>query len=282
MSVITFSKDKRAISIMIGYILLITSAVVMSSIVYQWMKSYVPKDTIDCPDGVSLYIVNSSCEIQPNGNYEIRISLRNNGRFDVGGYFIHATDSQNQTLATVDLSKNFVHGGQVSNNAIVFIEKTEEVSNYLNPNDDIDGVFNSTKKLYSLEIIPIRYQVLDNKKQLVSCGDARIVEKINCDAVVQQQCIPNCSGKECGDDGCGGTCTFCSGNNVCVSGSCVPTCQNNNQCSGGKFCVNNVCQLCGNGVVDSGEECDSVAGCGEDCMALDGYICNSVTNTCDS
>jgi hypothetical protein len=87
---------------MIGYILLITSTVVMSSIVYQWMKSYVPKDTIDCPDGVSLYIFNSTCEIQPSGNYEIRINLRNNGRFDVGGYFIHATDSEKEFCPTTN------------------------------------------------------------------------------------------------------------------------------------------------------------------------------------
>jgi hypothetical protein len=125
---------------------------------------------------------------------------------------------------------------------------------------------------------------MDNKKQLVSCGNARIVEKINCDIVEEeeQQCIPDCTGKVCGNsDGCGGSCTFCSGNNVCVQGLCEPMCQNNNQCSG-KVCVNNVCQLCGNGVVDSGEECDGVTGCGEDCNALPTYICNSVMNTCYS
>jgi hypothetical protein len=179
------------------------------------------------------------------------------------------------------LSKNFVHGGQILSNAVSFIPPTGgEHKNYFNPgDDDRQGVFNSTKKLYSLEIIPIRYQVLDNKKQLVSCGNARIVEKINCDAVVQQ-CIPDCTGKICGNsNGCGGSCTFCSGNNVCVQGLCEPSCQNNNQCSG-KVCVNSVCQLCGNGVVDSGEECDSVAGCGADCLHLSGYSCEPLDNIC--
>jgi cysteine-rich repeat protein len=127
---------------------------------------------------------------------------------------------------------------------------------------------------------------MDNKKQLVSCGNARIVEKINCDAVVQQ-CIPDCTGKVCGDsDGCGGSCTFCSGNNVCVQGLCEPSCQNNNQCSGGKVCVNNVCQLCGNGVwVADGEECDdgntvSGDGCSSNCEVENGWSCESQPSVC--
>ena len=35
-------------------------------------------------------------------------------------------------------------------------------------------------------------------------------------------CFPNCSGKECGGDGCGGTCfTGCSGTETCQEGTCV-------------------------------------------------------------
>ena len=44
-------------------------------------------------------------------------------------------------------------------------------------------------------------------------------------------CSPQCNGKECGDDGCGGTCGSCSGGQMCVGGQCVD-CQNDAQCSG--------------------------------------------------
>jgi hypothetical protein len=33
-------------------------------------------------------------------------------------------------------------------------------------------------------------------------------------------CTPDCSGKNCGDDGCGGSCGTCSGGQVCNSGTC--------------------------------------------------------------
>gem|GEM_PF-3488975 len=40
----------------------------------------------------------------------------------------------------------------------------------------------------------------------------------------QGTCVPACTGKACGDDGCGGTCGTCSGDNTCVAGACVAPC----------------------------------------------------------
>ena len=34
------------------------------------------------------------------------------------------------------------------------------------------------------------------------------------------ECVPNCAGLECGEDGCGGSCGFCSGTETCMSGVC--------------------------------------------------------------
>ncbi len=36
-------------------------------------------------------------------------------------------------------------------------------------------------------------------------------------------CVPNCAGKECGDNGCGGICGTCSGGATCVNGKCQTT-----------------------------------------------------------
>src|SRR3989339_653843 len=55
------NKNKRGISIMIGYILLVTGAIVMGSIVYQWMKTYVPADSLTCPEGISIYLSEFEC-----------------------------------------------------------------------------------------------------------------------------------------------------------------------------------------------------------------------------
>ncbi len=63
-------------------------------------------------------------------------------------------------------------------------------------------------------------------------------------------CTPQCDGRICGDDGCGGTCGECSTNEICDSGTCVcvPACAPANACgadgcggSCGACAVNQTC-----------------------------------------
>ena len=69
-------------------------------------------------------------------------------------------------------------------------------------------------------------------------------------------CQPNCSGKQCGPDGCGGTCGQCANGNQCnANGTCI--CQPN--CSG-KQCGPNGCGgTCGQ--CANGNQCDANGTC---------------------
>jgi len=78
-------------------------------------------------------------------------------------------------------------------------------------------------------------------------------------------CTPNCVGKECGDDGCGGSCGICSSGKVCSNGQCITctigqTCIASNGCSG--TCV--VPEFGGNTCVTSLKKC-SDGTCKTDC-----------------
>jgi len=44
-------KNKRGVSIVIGYVLLIAISIVISILVYQALKTYVPKEALECSDG---------------------------------------------------------------------------------------------------------------------------------------------------------------------------------------------------------------------------------------
>lgn len=47
-------------------------------------------------------------------------------------------------------------------------------------------------------------------------------DRFACDWQDAPPCTPNCAGKDCGDDGCGGTCGTCSGyNEYCDEGRCI-------------------------------------------------------------
>jgi len=172
--------NKRALSIVIGYILLIAISIVMSVIVYQWLKTYVPKDVVTCSEGTSIFIKELSYNCT---NSKLDVTIKNNGKFSINGYFIHVSNSSNpDVLATIDISKNLTDGGIVSGNSIVF---SDMVENALTPDEPTNMKlcsFNVTGygRLYKIEIIPTRMQEIEDKKRLVSCGDARVEETLVC------------------------------------------------------------------------------------------------------
>lgn len=62
------------------------------------------------------------------------------------------------------------------------------------------------------ESVPFRYRV-----------DTRPAAK-PCTAPDAGACVPQCGGKQCGDDGCGGTCGACGDGLTCVAGACTAPC----------------------------------------------------------
>jgi hypothetical protein len=170
-------KTKKAMSVIIGYVLLVSFALVIGVIVFQWMKTYVPQDDINCPDGVSLLIESYDCS-----SNILTLNLKNNGKFNINAYYIYATDSPNEELAIIDLSKNNtdydiskllptgIRFGQIG------------VDDFLAPNDVETETYNlvGISNLDSIEIIPLRLQEQKNRNIWVSCKDVKIREKIEC------------------------------------------------------------------------------------------------------
>ncbi len=242
-------KNKKAVSAMIGYILLVAFAIVMGGIIYNWMKSYVPKESLQCPDGTSMFLTEVEC-----ANSVLDLKFKNNGRFDLAGYFIRGAKA-GEEVATNDLSLKVVQRGGIKNgNAILF----SQGENSLKPGETNIGKFNlsdysAENEIKMIEIIPIRFQVVENKKQIVACSNAQVKEVFDCSAI---------SGNS---EGCTSD-TDCSGTGeICNTGT-------------------GACTLCGNGQVDidAGEECDSVPGCTSECNAdtANGYTCEPGTNFC--
>jgi len=88
-------------------------------------------------------------------------------------------------------------------------------------------------------------------------------------------CIPTCEGKDCGPDGCGGTCGECGEGGLCQDGvCCYPNCQNKEcgpdgcggtcgECGEGEECIDGLCEtIC---VPDCAEAQCGDDGCGGSC-----------------
>jgi len=91
-----------------------------------------------------------------------------------------------------------------------------------------------------------------------SCGTCPSGQSCNSSGQCQSTCTPSCSGKTCGPDGCGGTCGTCPTGQTCgTNGTCTTTCTPN--CSG-KTCGSDGCGgTCG--TCPSGETCGSNGTC---------------------
>ena len=89
-----------------------------------------------------------------------------------------------------------------------------------------------------------------------------------------RDCVPQCDGKYCGDDGCGGTCGSCAAGQECsattarcVASPCTPDCR-------GRQCGNDGCGgTCGS--CDKGKLCVEEAGA---CRSF--YVCDHLRPTC--
>ncbi len=91
-----------------------------------------------------------------------------------------------------------------------------------------------------------------------SCGTCAAAAVCKDGACVLQACSPDCAGKRCGDDGCGGSCGWCAAGESCEQGKCEP-CEP--ECDG-KACGPDGC----GGVCGTCEGCDGPAPalCGAD------------------
>ncbi len=287
-----FKKNRKGVSIMVGYVLLVVFAVILSVITYNWIRTYVPAQSLQCPEGVSILIKSTDYDCDKNN---ITLITRNNGRFDILGYFIHAANESAQEIATIDLSQylNESFGGRKFGSSVSFVSLQD---NSFRPGNEKLAMFElpaEINQIMSIQIIPTRFQEQDNKKRFISCGDSRIKQNIICGFSGESpevECTPNTClslNYECGvwangcgtgtidcnQPGCDSSTQFCDAAGQCISTSCTPaedpcgarecgsisnnTCGTGSCgiCTGTEICDESIGQCESNGICDPGETC---------------------------
>ncbi|MEX0921118.1 MAG: hypothetical protein WDZ62_02545 [Candidatus Pacearchaeota archaeon] len=168
--------DKKGISPMIAYILLVVFAIIIGAIVFQWLETFVPAENLQCPEGTSILISEATLN---SSNSELKVRLRNNGRFNIVGYFIHITNESEEELPTIDISDELdsgeSSGNPINSSGAIFFRGGQE--NPFSPGGqelhifDLSGSGIGTP--YLLSITPTRQQEHDGVSRLVSCGRSR-------------------------------------------------------------------------------------------------------------
>jgi hypothetical protein len=99
-------------------------------------------------------------------------------------------------------------------------------------------------------------------------------------------CVPDCTGKSCGDDGCSGTCGTCKTGQSCISGQCADnliSCSDGTSCPSGKVCISGYCTTvdCNGkhcGTDSNGVSCGT-CGSGETCSTNQQCVKNNIPPT---
>lgn len=176
-------RDKKGMSVIIGYVLLVVAGLVMGSLVYVWMKTYVPQEEIECPEGISIYIKEANCYLD-NGQTKLNLTLKNSGRFSLGGFYIHATNKVTQEIASRNLVEFVADSSKKFSDSLRFESAASIALDELNtfaPNEEANFLFNLNEEIFSIEIKPTRHQEIDQRVRFVSCSAAKVKETIKCE-----------------------------------------------------------------------------------------------------
>ena len=170
---------------MIGYVLLVSIAMIIGAVTYAWMKTYVPADEIKCVDGVSIYLKQVSCtKVVGEDKVTLELTLKNSGRFGIAAYYGYVSDNVDKQ-PTIDISQDKVDGAGRSVENVKSIFFTTGAGglgeNILTPGKEETHVFViSRPDLNRIEILPGRMEEVKGKNKYAVCTDAKVGEEIMC------------------------------------------------------------------------------------------------------
>ena len=93
--------NKKGVSLMVGYVLLIALAVSLSLGVFFYLKLYLPSEKPDCPENVAITIDDAGCDDQGTVAY-VDINLTNRGFFTVDTAFIKIGEEDRVFRTTIN------------------------------------------------------------------------------------------------------------------------------------------------------------------------------------
>jgi FlaG/FlaF family flagellin (archaellin) len=163
-------RNKRGVSEVIGYVLLIVLVLGMSAAVYTFLKLYVPKEKPECQSDVNI-IVDSYYYNAAQSILEVNVS--NKGLFTVDAVYVRlgATDRKIRNSIIAALGKERV-SGLVPGNITTFT--TEEIGEK-KPTLDLSKTSGSLEDTMTLELQAAQLQ---DKFGLVLCTNSVITQEI--------------------------------------------------------------------------------------------------------
>lgn len=152
--------DKKGISEIVGYVILIVIAVGLSVLVYSYLQFMIPKETPECEEGITLIVQNYSCL----ANSELSLTLLNKGLFRIDGAYINLGEEGKKIRAQINKDNFYLYN---ASGAIG-----------INPGEDFSSSYSISNGAgnYILEIEPLT-KINNN---IIFCKNAITTQPIIC------------------------------------------------------------------------------------------------------
>jgi hypothetical protein len=113
------SRNKKAISVIVSYVILIGITISLSALVFSWLRFYVGESNGEmqaCPESISLIIAEANCISNYGGS--LNITIQNNGRYHVDGFIIRVNNraGAKSGFYSLDPEESILIGAQYKEN----------------------------------------------------------------------------------------------------------------------------------------------------------------------
>ncbi len=174
-------RDRRGVSVMVSYVLLISIAIIMGITIFGWLKLVANVEpVVSCEDGTSLTIEEIVCQGNTENNLLV-LNVKNNGRFNIHGFFVNVGKVRDEapTISILPISPSpLIHpfAGRYT------------FASALKPGESINTLF-SSQYLDSGEIKEINFEINRVGIQPYVIVDGN---KVACDEGVVRQNVERC------------------------------------------------------------------------------------------
>ena len=91
-------REKKGVSLMVSYVLLVSIAIILAILIFSWLRLTANVTPVEnCEEGTSLIVSDYSC-LNQGEEKQLRLSVKNSGRFSIDGFVITVGSSSEQPI----------------------------------------------------------------------------------------------------------------------------------------------------------------------------------------
>ena len=176
----TYPQEKRGVSLMLSYVLLISLALLMAVTIYSSLKLIANvKPVSSCESGTSTIITSYSCVKgilgSPSLDPVFELNLTNNGLFSTHGIIIAISDDDKK-VPVVPVNAKYLPNNR--GDGIYLFAPSLDPDKTQTAQFNVNNFSQTSTAIKQVRIQPF---IINEKNDLVSCSDAVFVEKLpNC------------------------------------------------------------------------------------------------------